>query len=143
MSYTHWPCYICVSYVFDAVANLSDNFDLIKERFIWLTVLVHHGREDLEACMMAQPWCQGIRCLRLNRSRTEIMTKHGLQWPIPRDLFSAVEPCLLRFYSPKQGCWKRDQLLQTLACEGGLLIQTIIASPYYHFFLNIFSYNIF
>lgn len=49
--YAHRPCFICISYVFVAVTNISDNFDLNKERFIWLIVLVHHGREDLKAWM--------------------------------------------------------------------------------------------
>lgn len=80
MIYTHWPCSICISYVFVVVTNKSDNFDLCQERFIWLTALVHHGREDLGACMTAQPWCQGIRCLWLISSRAVTVTKHGLQW---------------------------------------------------------------
>lgn len=102
MIYIHWPCSICISYIFVVVTNKSDTFDFSKKRFIWLTALVHHGREDLGACMTAQSWCQGIRCLLLIRSRAEIVTKPGLQWPIPSDLLSAVGPCLLRFYSPKQ-----------------------------------------
>lgn len=57
-TYTYWPCSICIGYAFVAVTNISNNFNLSEQRFIWLTVLVHHGREDLEACI-AQPWHEG------------------------------------------------------------------------------------